>query len=246
MKSKLISCLLLLLLLLPAILGLAEDGIRGYSKAEGYVYLTLGSCPQAADGAEAPILWRVLSADEEKAYILSEYILFAHRIDGDYKAWEKSKGDFAATELCGYMNGEFAEKAFAEEELSLLLERAPYGRLFLAESDDLKNAAYGFSANKDRKAWGTEYAIADDTFGKALFVYSRKEGKCSPYWTMTQSTTNRQGARCTKQDGSLGYINVITLNEGCRPAAWLDMTKAVIRSGAGTMEDPYTIGINEE
>ena len=39
----------------------------------------------------------------------------------------------------------------------------------------------------------------------------------------------------------MGYINVITEDEGMRPACWLDMTKVVILSGTGTMEDPYVL-----
>ena len=63
----------------------AETILRGYSKAEGYVYLSLGEYPQTAEGGVEPILWRVLTADGEKAYLLSEYILFARSMHTSLK-----------------------------------------------------------------------------------------------------------------------------------------------------------------
>ena len=63
--------------LLPVLASGEEGLLRGYSREEGYVYLTLGEYPQTEDGGVEPILWRVLETDGEKAYLLSEYILFA-------------------------------------------------------------------------------------------------------------------------------------------------------------------------
>ena len=94
----------------------------------------------------------------------------------------------------------------------------------------------GFGTDKARKGWGTDYAKAN-----GLFVYSRSHGSHSPYWSRTQSTSNTQGARCIKSKGELGYINVITEDEGMRPACKLDLTKVAITGGAGTMEEPFTI-----
>ena len=65
----------------------AAEELRGWNKTDGYVYLTLGEFPQTAGGYLEPILWRVLSADAEKVYILSEYVLEARRIHGDYNEY---------------------------------------------------------------------------------------------------------------------------------------------------------------
>ena len=242
-----LMCLLLTLMALCS--AACANELRGYDKKTGYVYLTLGEFPQTESGSLEPILWRVLSVDEEKAYILSEYVLEARRIHGDYneyanKPTNKKKpgfeGDYTKTEMAQYLNGEFAQTRFTEGELDLILSDEALGLFFLVSADDLKNKAYGFATNEDRKAWGTEYAKAN-----GLFVYGSNRGKHSPYWTRNQSTSNKQGARCIKSQGELGYINVITEDEGMRPACYLDMTKAVIASGTGTMEDPYILKTGE-
>lgn len=244
---RVIALLLTALLLLPA--AMAEDAaLRGYDKKQGYVYLHYGSFPQTEEGDVLPILWRVLSIQDGRAYILSEYVLEARRIHGDYNEYEnkpthKKKpgfdGDFTKTELALYLNGDFT-KNFTPGELALLSPDETLGMFTLLSSDELKDAKLGFARDNDRKAWGTEYAT---THG--LFVYSSSRGSHSPYWSRTQSTSNTQGARCIKSKGELGYINVITEDEGMRPACWLDMAQIVIGGGSGTKEDPYTL-VTEE
>ena len=82
-------CLLMAMMcLVPAI---AEEiprvELRGYDKKDGYVYLTLGTFPQTKEGERLPILWRVLSVEDNRALILSEYILEARPLHGDYKQY---------------------------------------------------------------------------------------------------------------------------------------------------------------
>ena len=137
--------------------------------------------------------------------------------------------------MAQYLNGDFTAN-FTAAELALLSPDETLGMFTLLSSDELKDKNLGFSKDNDRKAWGTEYAT---THG--LFVYGSSRGNHSPYWSRTQSSTNRQGARCIKSKGELGYINVITLDEGMRPACWLDMEKVVIASGEGTMESPFVL-----
>lgn len=231
-------CLLLTMLLLCAC-ALAEDTspIRGYDAKAGYVYVTLGQYEQTAEGELQPIIWRVLSTDNDTARLFSEYVLFAHRMHGDYKQYEKEfKGDYAQTELALLLNGEFAEHAFTEAELNVMIPHEQYGRIYLLTGADLKDKSLGFGTNQSRKGWGTAYAL--EVTG--LYSYfNRKEGAHSPYWIMDQSTTNRQAARCTKLKGDIGYINVITLNEGVRPTCIIDLSLVSIQSGSGTLEDPY-------
>lgn len=239
---RILALLLALLLLAPS--AMAEDTLRGYDKKQGYVYLTLGTFPQTEEGGVEPILWRVLQVEDGRAYILSEYVLEARRIHGDYNEYANKPnakknpgfdGDFTQTEMAQYLNGDFTAH-FTSAELALLSSDETLGMFTLLSSDELKDKNLGFSKDNDRKAWGTEYAKAN-----GLFVYGSSRGNHSPYWSRTQSSTNRQGARCIKSKGELGYINVITLDEGMRPACWLDMTKVVIASGEGTMENPFVL-----
>jgi len=156
----------------------AEGELRGYEKKNGYVYLQLGEYPQTAAGDIQPILWRVLTVDEEKAYLLSEYILFARSMHTSLTEYrDELKGDFAGTELCHYLNSDFAEQAFTSEELEMLLPCENYGRIFLITREDMKNKAYGLGstnpgtlslkkieADPGVRAWGTEWAIKNNGF----------------------------------------------------------------------------------
>lgn len=241
---KRIVCLLLVLLSVSS--AMAEGELRGYSKEDGYVYLSLGTYPQTADGGVLPILWRVLAVDEEKAYICSEYILLAHRIHPDDNEWIAFGADLRQTEIWDYMNNEMLPTYFTEEERSLIIDTEEFGQLFLLSLEDLKNKDMGFGTDEARKAWGTEYAfnITDERF-ETLFRYANAYGGHSPYWTRTQSASHNYGGICTKQSGKLGYIRCVVADEGCRPACYLDLSALTVVGGAGTMEDPYTLALTE-
>ena len=169
--------------LILSVSALAEDSLRGYTKEEGYVYLHLGQYKQTAEGGIKPILWRVLTADNEKAYLLSEYILFARAMHNNRNEYAKFKGDFARTELCNYLNTTFAEEAFTEAELSLLLPCENFGKVFLITREDMKNKDIGLGAWTSRKdptlkqieenpavrAWGTEWAIKNNGYDPAEY-----------------------------------------------------------------------------
>ena len=58
--------------------------------------------------------------------------------------------------------------------------------------------------------------------------------------TRSQSSSDARHARCIKSKGELGRINVITLDEGMRPACYLSLSASEISGGTGTLDDPYT------
>ena len=235
--KRLMCALLALLLALSTGLACAQE-LRGYSKDEGYVYVNLGQYPQKADGTALPLLWRVLTADEEKAYLCSEYILFAMPLHVNYTEYKTIGPDFGKTDLSHYLNGEFSDDAFTEEERSLLMDFETYGKVFLMDSSELKDREIGLGVGEPLKAWGTEYAIQVTE----LFVYRPKYGSHSPYWTRNQSTTDARHARCTKDEGEVGHIISDRENEGVRPACYLDLSLTEIVSGSGTMDDPFILG----
>lgn len=244
--TKRILCLILAALTLLSATALAETGLRGYTKDDGYVYVNLGQYPQTAEGGVLPILWRVLTVDNEKAYLCSEYVLFAMPMHVNYTEYKTIGKDFGNTELCHYLNGTFSEDAFTDEELSLLIPFETYGRVFLLDSEDVKNKNIGMGTdnasgrwngkNPGLRAWGTDYAVAN-----GLYKFLDRWGGHSPYWVRNQSTSDTRHARCTKDGGQLGHIVSDRENEGVRPAAYLDLSLATINGGSGTMEDPYVI-----
>ena len=260
MMKRILSLLLLFVSVFAC--ACAEDfELRGYNKKDGYQYVQLGEFPQDADGTVRPILWRVLSADDKQAYLLSEYILFNNRVHPDDNEYIAFQAAFNQTEMYYLLNGPFEgnpisqeeqdalnakerlgrvhiaeicfkDQAFTHAEQEMLIVDEALGMVFLAQADDLKNAQMGFASAKSRQARGTEYALKN-----GLFQY---QNGTSPYWTRTQSSAHAYGTRCTKVDGNLGYIRCVVMNEGCRPAVYLSLTDLEPTGGNGTMEDPYT------
>ncbi len=217
----------------------AGDALRGYSKKEGYVYVSLGAYPTDSDGTVRPILWRVLSTDGISAYLLSEYILEAGRIHSDrntYRSWDTS-------DLFMYLNGVFRDTAFSEDDQRLLINRTEDGGLVtLITASEMQSAELGFVSNNARRCLSTDYA---KTTGdpKKLYIYSK--GHCySPWWSRTRSDTNKNQQRRVMDEGKTGRIDVQAGDLGVRPAVNIDLRVCLILSGAGTMEDPYVLGWN--
>lgn len=256
-------CLLIAaVFMLLSVCAFAEPELQGYNKKDGYQYIQLGEFPQGADGAIKPILWRILSVDDTMAYLLSEYILFNNRVHPDDKAYIAFNAAFNQTEMFTLLNGpfdgnpipkaeqaelkakerlgrvhiaetSFKDEAFSETEQAMLVTDEELGTVFLVTAEDLKNREMGFASSKDRKAFGTEYAVEN-----GLFVY---QNGSSPYWTRSQSQSYAYGTRCTKVEGDLGYIRCVVMNEGCRPAVRLLLDGLTITGGSGTMDDPFTV-----
>lgn len=258
--KRVLICMLLAMLLAVSFAH-AEEVLRGYDRKAGYQYVHLGAFPQEADGTVKPILWRVLSVNDEYAYLLSEYLLFNNRVHPDDQAYIAFNAAFNQTEMYTLLNGpfegnpipkeeqdalkkkerlgrvhiantSFKEEAFTENEQAMLVTDEELGTVFLVTADDLKNSDLGFRSSKDRKAYGTAYAMEN-----GLFVY---QNGSSPYWTRSQSQSFAYGTRCTKVDGDLGYIRCVVMNEGCRPAVRLSLAGLSVSGGNGTMDDPYT------
>lgn len=221
---------------LCAVPAAAQEALRGYDSAEGYVYLELGTFPQTLENGLEPIVWRVLSADADTVLLLSEYVLFNHRVHFDDAAYEQSGGDFTQTELYAYLNGEFLQH-FTDGEISMLTAGEGGALVTLLSRDDLNNKAYGFTGDRARRGMPTAYALQN-----GLFQYTNGS---SPYWTRTQSETRAYGAVCTKENGNLGYIRVVVQNEGCRPAILLDARRITIAGGSGTLDDPFRVSARE-
>ena len=188
-----------------------------------------------------PILWRVLSADDEKIFLLSEYVLFASVMHSSIKEFRDSGADFTITDLSRKLNGEFMADAFTEAEQEAIMAREGLGKVFLPDSKELEDPALGFSSksnqNKLRKAWATEYAIR----ATGAYVYQTKNGNHTPYWLREQSTTDKRQARSIKATGAIGRLGVTGEDVGARPAIDLQPDAVRITGGSGTKEDPYRL-----
>jgi len=220
----------------------AEE-IRGYDAKEGYQYVVLGEYPQDADGAVRPILWRVLSVEDGEAFLFSEYILINGCVHPDDKEYVAFGQVWNKTFRFAWLNGEFANEAFTEAERARLADDEDLGAVFLVSSEDLSNETFGFKkgagGNKARQGYGTPYALAS-----GLFKYGPKGNHSSPYWTRTASVNKEtSGAtRCTKQEGTVGYIRCVVEDEGVRPAIRLILGDEPFAGGEGTLGHPFYYG----
>ncbi len=262
----LISCLLAAALVSGAA---AEGELRGYSKEDGYVYVYLGAYPQRIDGGipeenlnawkwasnkisdlstvtiyTDPILWRVLTVDDEKAYLCSEYILFSRPLHPSMKEYREIGADFGNTELSHYLNETFAPEAFTEAELEMLLPCETFGKVFLLDSADANNKAYGLgkaakptAVKNNLKAWPTEYCAKT----MKIFVASTKYGSNCAYWCRNQSKSDKRHGISTKVGGVLGHLHCDAEDIGVRPVVYLDLNAFSIGGGSGTRTDPYVI-----
>ena len=268
--KKLFRALALIALALTLVSAAAAEGeLRGYTKEEGYVYVTLGSYPQRIDGGVPeednnswkwasnkiadpgsvtiytdPILWRVLTTDDEKAYLCSEYVLFCRPMHPSMKEYREIGHDFANTEMCHYLNETFAFDAFTEEELNMLLPCENYGKVFLLDVSDLKNKAIGLgrassetAVKNNLKAWPTEYCARVS----GIYVVKVKYGAHGVYWARNQASSDKRHANSTKDGGQLGHLHCDATDVGVRPAVYLAMDAFEIAGGAGTKTDPYVI-----
>ncbi len=228
-KRNLIIAVFSILVLTWAAAAEAGNGLRGYSKQEGYCYVAFGRYPYDEDGGVQPILWRVLQAGDGTAYLLSEYILEVSRLHSlafGYPGWEKA-------DLNAWLQTDFVDRAFTAEEARALITDPELGRASLPSDEDLKNRDYGFDSDRSRRTVGTPWAN-----GRGLFFY-RNKGH-SPYWTRTPSTRDF-AHRSIKLEGNIGYLGVTADDMGVRPVIRLDTGAVRIQQGGGALTDPFAL-----
>ena len=244
--------------------GVPDDGrqtLEWNTQAQTFKKQNKGKAFDPGELEKEPILWRVLTKDDEKVYLLSEFILFAAPLHSNSKEFSSFKGDFTKTDLWARLNGDFAAEAFTEAELEILLDVEGTGKISLPTSEDVSNAAFGFSpdekkrvkvkdgngnetndihtVNESRKAWATEYAIRVT----GAYVYPVQRRNHSPYWMRdpVSAKSNPSHGRNTKNFGQIGTYDCTNPEEGVRPAVYLDPQGYTIQAGSGTREDPYVI-----
>lgn len=242
---RLIAGLLMLMIIFPLSLGFMEEpslneSLRPWSKKDGYCYVSFGEYPFSENGEKKVIAWRVLSLEDNKLYLFSEYILDVKKLNENHplrkeKEHRKPYEGWLKSDCYKWLNEEFIVKAFSDEEIACLYPHEE-GRVSLASSDDLKNKKFGFEQKKSRFSFGTPYAYKQGPVG--LYVYSGS--KSSPIWTRTRS--KQKHAQCTtKLDGAIGYATVSWKDIGVRPVIWVLLDNIKISGGSGILESPYVL-----
>lgn len=253
MKKRIISMALTAILILSLCgFAAAEGELRGYDKkAGGYQYVTFGNYAYEADGTSAPVLWRVLSADGNKAFLLTEYIVDFYYTHWDSKRYYDFK-NWIGSDLYVYLQETFAPAAFTAGEMNALIPDAGDGSLVaVLHVDDARNAAYGFDSNNSRKCKGTPYAkkytleVKTETKTKHYNLYTYKDGN-SPWFLREKSTDSHSMQREVLNEGKLGKVGCTNADVGIRPCVWVDLSLVKIVGGSGTKDDPFVMMATDE
>ena len=191
-------------------------------------HFTFGSYEQdhyEANGPE-PIEWRVLEVSGGSALVVSEDALDARAYNNEWVSIT-----WAECTLRGWLNGEFYDTAFNEEEKGLIAltkvqnaDNPEYGTEGGADTEDrifllsLEEAERYFEDDEDRRAIPTEYAIARNVW------FWKKTG--TVWWWLRSPGGNGLYAAGVDTDGSLNYSGnyVDYYRHAVRPALRLKMT----------------------
>ncbi|MBQ4639503.1 MAG: phosphodiester glycosidase family protein [Clostridia bacterium] len=227
------KCLVLLFALMLVCSCAMAEGIHGYDKKQGgYSYVQFGTFPSDAAGNEAPILWRVLSVENDEAFLLAEYIIDVHYVHLDTKAYYDMKWE--ESDLYAYLQTDFMNRAFTDAEQQVLLQRTEDGALVtLPQIDDIRNKTYGFADNKSRECKGTDYAKSI-----GLYLYGDKN---SPWVSRNKSKDRPMQQRRVMDEGKLGTVPCGNVDLGIRPCVYVDLSQLVIVSGDGTKDHPFLL-----
>ena len=234
MKRRLARLLLLLLMTSMALTPASAEELRGYNSRDGYQYVLFGSYPCDEDGRAEPILWRVLAVSNNKALLMSEYILDNHiYLEQEYRTPGAAEREFQNSRLREYMNYTFYNTAFSEQEQYALLRYGNMGRVFVLGKAELTNPSFGFRSDPDaadsaRSAFATPYALERG-------CWADKDTGLSNYWIATPTDHNMYMGRT---NGSLGEAKVTRQNVGFRASIFLDTTAWEFSYGSGTLEFP--------
>lgn len=182
-----------------------------------------------------PITWRVLSISEQDAFLLSDQILANQKYhESDFSILWKD------TTLRKWLNGDFYQKAFSEEEKSgILWYQYPnsvhpwFGTgdgedtedfISLLSNEDIVNLEYGFP---------TEY----DCDHQARIAYSREEENAGIWWLRSPGFRTEYAVNVFEEGNVEMYGNGIGNLYGIRPVLhWNIATHPLTKTGTVTAE----------
>ena len=203
-----------------------------------------------------PIKWRVLSVSEDgkEAFLLADKNLDIHQYhptNDDTVTWETS-------ELRDWMNADFINKAFTENEQDAIIEtevenkRNPYteddtiededdtlDKVYLLSLEEATTRAYGFTTDLEK----TE--TRDPNGSNTAFVesggFSGGEWTWNDYWLRTLGTERTKISYVSDTGaGSISFSMAMTDNRIVRPVLHLDLTKTELWSYAGQVKQDKT------
>ena len=237
---------LFLLLLVPA-----QAEIQGYVKGQGYNYVYFGEYPYDRDGTVQPVLWRVLAVRDNKALMLTEYLIDTDQVifvtdekmieNHSYRRIEK----FEESDLFPKLSTEYVDRLLGDDPIRNALVAQPNGAiLFMLNDEDYVNVEYGFERSrwaewpariKSHEAQGTPYSV------KQRGLYVAHQNDMSPYWVATVKSPTDYKLQIVGFNGHLSYGAYTRVNIGLRLAVQLDLSQIEISGGQGSKQSPYQV-----
>ena len=248
MRVKKALIWLLALLMLCAAPAMAEDDeLRGYLRGHGWKFVSLGQYPYEKDGTVAPVVWRVLSIENNQALLITEYIIDTQQVIfvSDQRKIDtydyRRISCYEESDLCEWLNTVAIETLFGSDPArNALIPHATRGELFILDMTEFRNAEYGFSPNTwgdqpSRHAVGTPYAI------KARGLFVDHSNSKSPYWVADIKAEEGYRLALVGFNGHLSWGGYARQNVGLRPSIRVDLSQLTVTGGEGTRQKPFIL-----
>ena len=184
-------------------------------KAPEYEVMTFGSYVQDKEGKEkTPLTWRVLEKRDGMALVITEKVIDHVQFSAN------GKNSWTNSDLRKWLNAEFADFAFSDEEKAMIQQVGRKEKVFLL---DLLDYWKYFTKPEDARAEYTDYCRAQ---AEAHYHSSIRE----PYafwWLCSPNRLGMWGEEKTayvfhvRNNGELNEFERAEYQDGVRPAVWI-------------------------
>ena len=166
-----------------------------------------GSYEQDGDtsNGKEPIEWRVLAAEGNRAYVVSQKALDAHAFNAD----EDDGNDWNSSDLKKWLENDFASQAFTGDEMKEI-----NGAPTLLSVDEANNY---FKSDNDRICMPTQQAVSNGAWT------TDDNGAC--YWWLRSPGDLSDCAARVRADGDVYSVGdcVDYTDNAVRPALWVNL-----------------------
>ena len=195
-------------------------------KAEIGGIVTFGTYPQVKYSAEsAPIEWKVLDVQGDKALVISDKVLEMVRFNEKY-----ADTTWAGSILRSWMNGEFYDKAFSESEKAAIQatkistpDNAKYGT---KGGEDTEDKVFALSVEELEKYFPEAAARRAEPTGHATEdgVYTYTETGYTIWWLRSPGYVQYAASRVSVGGAVSDMIyDDVRAHRGARPAMWISI-----------------------
>lgn len=231
--------------------------LRGYDPdSKTFQYIYLGEYPYEADGTVKPLLWRILSTENNQLFILTEYI-----IDRQQVIFETDKNiiakhafrrieSYAESDLYTWMNSELLNSILGDNAIQNAIINVPeQGLLYPLTIEEYLTDSLGFyigqwAADSIKYAYPRRQGVATP-YAVASGLYRDHSNGKSPFWCIAIKNVTDYKFGLVGYNGHISwgaYTNIKV--GGVRPGMRLNMDQVTVTGGSGSMEDPYTLAYN--